>query len=55
MTLLWDGDVLRSKTRDLRRTAQVMDRGIILEQNSPKEFFANPKEERTKEFLSKVL
>ena len=32
-----------------------MDRGIILEQNTPKEFFANPKEERTKEFLSKVL
>ncbi|NLZ36725.1 MAG: amino acid ABC transporter ATP-binding protein [Clostridiales bacterium] len=32
-----------------------MDRGIILEQNSPKEFFANPKEDRTKEFLSKVL
>ncbi len=32
-----------------------MDRGIILEQNSPKDFFANPKEERTKEFLSKVL
>ncbi|MGI6742869.1 MAG: amino acid ABC transporter ATP-binding protein [Eubacteriales bacterium] len=32
-----------------------MDRGIILEQNSPKEFFANPREERTKEFLSKVL
>ncbi len=32
-----------------------MDRGIILEQNNPKEFFANPKEDRTKEFLSKVL
>ncbi len=32
-----------------------MDRGINLEQNSPKDFFANPKEERTKEFLSKVL
>ncbi|NLB16671.1 MAG: amino acid ABC transporter ATP-binding protein [Clostridiales bacterium] len=32
-----------------------MDRGIILEQNTPKEFFANPREDRTKEFLSKVL
>ncbi len=29
--------------------------GHILEQNEPHAFFANPKEERTKEFLSKVL
>ena len=32
-----------------------MDGGHILEQNEPHAFFANPKEERTKEFLSKVL
>lgn len=32
-----------------------MDEGIILEENSPKEFFENPQKERTKEFLSKVL
>ena len=32
-----------------------MDGGHILEQNEPQAFFANPKEERTKEFLSKVL
>ncbi len=32
-----------------------MDEGKIKEENSPQEFFANPKDERLKEFLSKVL
>ncbi len=32
-----------------------MDGGLIVEQNEPKEFFANPKHPRTIEFLSKVL
>ena len=32
-----------------------MDEGVILESAPPKEFFANPKNDRTKEFLSKVL
>ena len=32
-----------------------MDDGIIKEENSPKEFFENPKDERLKDFLSKVL
>ena len=32
-----------------------MDEGVIKEQASPKEFFSNPKDERLKEFLSKVL
>ena len=32
-----------------------MDDGLIREENSPKEFFANPKDDRLKEFLSKVL
>lgn len=32
-----------------------MDEGKILEQGHPKEIFENPKEERTKLFLSKVL
>ena len=32
-----------------------MDGGKILEENTPQEFFADPKEERTKLFLSKVL
>lgn len=32
-----------------------MDNGYILEENSPDEFFTNPKDERLKDFLSKVL
>ncbi|MBQ7719328.1 MAG: amino acid ABC transporter ATP-binding protein, partial [Clostridia bacterium] len=32
-----------------------MDQGKILEQNEPGEFFRNPREQRTQEFLSKVL
>ena len=32
-----------------------MDQGTILEDGSPKEIFDDPKEERTKEFLDKVL
>jgi general L-amino acid transport system ATP-binding protein len=32
-----------------------MDRGEIVEQGPPKEFFANPKSERTRLFLSQIL
>jgi len=32
-----------------------MDGGHILEQNTPEEFFAHPREQRTRDFLSKVL
>lgn len=32
-----------------------MDRGVILEDGNPTEIFENPKNERTKEFLEKVL
>jgi general L-amino acid transport system ATP-binding protein len=32
-----------------------MDQGEIVEQNEPKEFFANPKSERTRLFLSQIL
>jgi general L-amino acid transport system ATP-binding protein len=32
-----------------------MDQGQIVEQNAPGEFFANPANERTREFLSKIL
>tara|TARA_B100001142_G_scaffold207807_1_gene205948 strand:- start:417 stop:851 length:435 start_codon:yes stop_codon:yes gene_type:complete len=32
-----------------------MDEGQIVEQNEPKEFFDNPKNERTKLFLSQIL
>jgi general L-amino acid transport system ATP-binding protein len=32
-----------------------MDQGQIVEQNSASEFFANPRNERTRDFLSKIL
>ena len=32
-----------------------MDEGEIVEQNSPEEFFNNPKSDRTKVFLDQVL
>jgi ABC-type polar amino acid transport system ATPase subunit len=32
-----------------------MDEGIIVEENTPNEFFNHPKEERAKAFLSKIL
>lgn len=32
-----------------------MDEGVILEEGTPEEIFGNPKQDRTQEFLSKVL
>src|SRR5690606_8888428 len=32
-----------------------MDQGEILEENTPSEFFANPRNERTRHFLSQIL
>ncbi len=32
-----------------------MDKGVVVEQGTPAEFFGNPKEERTKQFLAKTL
>ena len=41
--------------REVGTRVLFMDGGHILEQNEPHAFFANPKEPRTQEFLSKVL
>ena len=41
--------------REVGSRVLFMDGGHILEQNEPHAFFTNPKEERTREFLSKVL
>ncbi len=41
--------------REVATRILFMDDGIILEENTPAEFFSNPKQPRTKEFLSKVL
>ena len=38
-----------------RTASSFMDRGQIVEQNSPYEFFNNPQSERTKLFLSQIL
>ena len=41
--------------REVATRVLFMDGGVIAEKNEPKEFFANPKNQRLKEFLSKVL
>lgn len=41
--------------REVATRILFMDEGKILEEAPPQEFFANPKSQRTKEFLSKVL
>ena len=41
--------------REVGTRVLFMDGGHILEQNTPKEFFDHPKEQRTIDFLSKVL
>lgn len=41
--------------REVADRVVFMDRGVILEQGDPASFFANPKEERTREFLSRYL
>lgn len=41
--------------REVADRVLFMDGGVILEAGTPKEIFENPKEDRTKEFLSKIL
>ena len=41
--------------REVATKVLFMDEGKILEENTPKEFFENPKSQRLKDFLSKVL
>lgn len=41
--------------REVATRVLFMDKGQIKEQGTPEEFFGNPKDERLKEFLSKVL
>src|ERR1700741_2924275 len=42
-------------TRTVADTMVFMDRGEIVERGPPQEFFANPKSDRTKLFLSQIL
>ena len=41
--------------REVANRVVFMDEGIIMEENTPEEFFGNPKNERLQSFLSKVL
>lgn len=41
--------------REVATRVMFMDEGYFLEENEPKEFFANPKNERLQSFLNKVL
>lgn len=41
--------------REVATRVVLMDEGIIMEENNPKDFFGNPQNERLKSFLAKVL
>jgi len=41
--------------REVATRVLFMDEGVIMEQNNPQEFFANPQNPRLKDFLAKVL
>lgn len=41
--------------RDVANKVVFMDQGVIVEEGSPSDIFTNPKEERTKTFLSRML
>ena len=41
--------------RDVADRAIFMDGGYVIEDSSPEEMFTNPKNERTKVFLSRIL
>ena len=41
--------------REVSTRVMFMDEGYFVEENAPEEFFANPKNERLKNFLGKVL
>ena len=59
--LAQDGMTMAVVTHEMGFAKEVANRvifinnGVICEENPPEEFFANPKDERLKEFLSKVL
>jgi len=61
VTLARDGMTMLCVTHEMGFARAVadrvifMDNGEIVEQAPPREFFANPKSERTKQFLDQVL
>ena len=59
MLVLHNYQVVKSNVslfaREVADRVVFMDQGVIAEEGSPEEIFNNPKEERTKEFLSRIL
>ncbi len=41
--------------KEVGDTLVFMDEGVVVERNNPQEFFSNPKNERTRVFLDKIL
>lgn len=41
--------------REVGTKVLFMDEGVIMEENTPQEFFSHPKSQRLQDFLSKVL
>ena len=41
--------------REVANRVVFMDEGVLVEENTPEEFFGSPKNERLRSFLSKVL
>ena len=44
-----------SFAKDVANKVIFMDRGVVVEEGTPKEIFVSPKEERTQQFLKRVL
>ena len=44
-----------SFAKEIATRVVFLDKGRIIEEGAPEEFFAHPKTERVKEFLKKVL
>ena len=59
--LAWDGMTMVVVTHEMGFAREVgtrvifMDEGVIKEENTPREFFENPRDPRLKDFLSKIL
>ena len=41
--------------REVANRVMFIDEGVIMEEGTPEQIFGNPQNERTREFLSKVL
>ncbi|MEL7495914.1 MAG: amino acid ABC transporter ATP-binding protein, partial [Cyanobacteria bacterium J06554_11] len=41
--------------REVADRVVLMDEGVLVEENTPDEFFNNPQEDRSKKFLSQIL